>query len=325
MKESEFGYIKWIQTHLKYPSDVAVGSGDDAAVIRISKGRYLIATTDTIVEGIDFVFHHKVTKKITGKRLRDLCASVASPEEVGHKAVAISLSDIAAMGQGKPPLYALIIVALPKRLNNISFRHRLFKGMHRIVNRFGVRIIGGDISAINGPLTITSTLLAYSSLPILKRSGAKTGDIIMVTGKLGGSILGKHLTFTPRIKEALLLNSRYKINSMIDISDGLAADLNHICEASKVGAQLVENRMPISDAVRKMSKRPGHSPISYAFSDGEDFELLFTAPPDQARRILKNNKMPVWAIGFMTKDKGIYLEDSKGVIKAIKPKGYRHF
>jgi thiamine-monophosphate kinase len=240
------------------------------------------------------------------------------------------------MGQGKPPLYALITVALPARLNNQRFTHRLFEGMHRIANRFGVRIIGGDLSAINGPLTITSTLLGYSSLPrisagltavlpILKRSGAKAGDIIMVTGRLGGSILGKHLNFTPRIREALALNSSYKINSMMDISDGLSTDLGHICEASNIGAQLVERRIPISDAAHKLSGKTGRSPVSHALNDGEDFELLFTASPDQARRIIRERKVAVSAIGFMTKDKEIWLEDSKGVIKAIKPEGYRHF
>lgn len=314
MKETEFGYIKWIQKRLKPYPDVALGSGDDAAVIRISKGRCLIATTDTIVEGIDFKPHVRFAQ----------CKQI-TPEAIGHKAVAISLSDIAAMGQGKPPLYALITVALPARLNNQRFTHRLFEGMHRIASRFGVRIVGGDLSAINGPLTITSTLLGYNNGPILKRSGAKAGDIIMVTGRLGGSILGRHLTFTPRIKETLFLNRCYRINSMMDISDGLSTDLGHICEASNIGAQLVENRIPASDAARKLSGKTGRSPVSHALSDGEDFELLFTASPDQARRIIRERKVAVSAIGFMTKDKGICLEDTEGRIRRMKPEGYRHF
>ncbi|MFH1227113.1 MAG: thiamine-phosphate kinase [Planctomycetota bacterium] len=307
MKENEFDYIAWIQKHLNHTSDVPVGSGDDAAVIKIGKAKNIVVTTDTIVEDVDFK-----TKNI-------------APESIGYKSIAISLSDIAAMGQGKPPLYALITVALPKRLNTISFRHRLFKGMHQIAKKYEVRIVGGDISSTNGPLVITSTIFGYNCLPILTRAGAKVRDVIMVTGKLGGSLGGKHLFFAPRIKEVLYLNKRYKINSMIDISDGLCADISHICNQSKVGARLLEAFIPVTGFSIKQVHKIGKSTTQQALYDGEDFELLFTASPTEAKRIIKNNKVKVYPIGFITKGQGVYLQKINGVTHCLKPEGYKHF
>jgi len=329
INETEFGYIKWIQKHLKYSPEVLIGSGDDCAVLKINDS-FLSATTDTIVEGIDF--------------------TNASPEQIGYKSVAVSLSDLAAMGGGFERLYALITVAIPKRFTKPSFSHRLFKGMHLISKRFGVQIIGGDISSTKGPITITSTLLGIGKSNPITRSGARVGDAILVTGRLGGSILGKHLSFTPRLKEAELLNHHYKITAMIDISDGLLADLNHILEASKGGAVLDELSIPISSDAYKSSKTTNNPHISpftkgglrvilrnvadkksgffHALTDGEDFELLFTAPMEEAVKIIHDNtfkKLPITIIGLIQKQKGIQLCNRNGKLVKIKPEGFRHF
>ncbi|MFA5794601.1 MAG: thiamine-phosphate kinase [Candidatus Brocadiia bacterium] len=307
MTENEFDYISWIQKQLKRSPDVLIGSGDDAAVVKTGKNKYIVVTTDTIVEDIDF----KIAQ--------------ATPESIGYKSIAVSLSDIAAMGQGKPPLYALITVAFPKRINTISFRHRLFKGMHQLSRKYNVSIIGGDISSTKGPLVITSTIFAHKYLPILTRAGAKAGDVIMVTGQLGGSLSGKHLSFSPRINESLYLNGRYKINSMIDISDGLCADIGHICSKSKVGARLLESLIPVTQSAIKISCKTGKSPIQQALYDGEDFELLFTAKPSETSCIIKNGKVKVYPIGFITKEQGIWLHRTNGSLKYLKPAGYKHF
>ena len=308
MPETEFGYINWLQKYLKYGKDVVIGSGDDCAVVKLKtqnaeRTTLLYATTDTIVEGVDF-------KK-------------ATPEQIGYKSVAISLSDLAAMGGGFTKIYALISASIPKNRAKPSFTHPLFKGMHSICKRFGVQIIGGDISSTKGPITITSTLLGISKSKPVKRSGACAGDAILVTGSLGGSILGKHLSFTPRLRESVRLSSRYKINSMIDISDGLVADLNHILEASKFGAVLDELSIPISQDAYKLK---GNS-LQHALTDGEDFELLFTTPLKEAVKIIRDKtlKTPVSIIGMITKQKGIHLLSKQGETSNIKPQGFTHF
>ncbi|MFH0888314.1 MAG: thiamine-phosphate kinase [Planctomycetota bacterium] len=311
MKETEFGYIKWIRKHLRYKADVLIGSGDDCAAIKLPDNNLLYATTDTIVEDVDF-------------NLRS-----ATPEQIGYKSVAVSLSDLAAMGVGYSKIYALVTASLPKRFSESLFTHPLFQGMNRICKQFGVRIIGGDISSTKGPVTITSTLLGIGNkLKPITRSGASVGDAILVTGKLGGSILGKHLYFTPRLNEARLFNQRYKINAMIDISDGLSADLNHILEASEVGAMIDESSIPISPDAVKLSKKSRKSVLQHALTDGEDFELLFTASMEEAIKIIHDNtlkKIPINIIGLIRKEKGIFLCNRNGKLVKIKPEGFRHF
>lgn len=314
MPESEFGYINWLQKHLKYNSDVLVGSGDDCAAVKLPDGNLLYATTDTIVGGIDFIVPSK--KRGAG-------VYYATPEQIGYKSIAISLSDLAAMGGGFTKIYALISASLPKKFTKPSFTHPLFKGMYSICKRFGVQIIGGDLSATKGPITITSTLLGISKSKPVTRSDARDGDAILVTGKLGGSILGKHLSFTPRLKESTLLSRHYKINAMIDISDGLVADLNHILESSKLGAVLDELSIPISRDAYKLKGKP----MRHALIDGEDFELLFTAPLKEAVKIIHDRalKTPVSIIGMVNNRKGIYLISRQGEVNRIKPEGYSHF
>ena len=303
MKETEFGYINWLQKYLKYNNDVLIGSGDDCAVIKLLDNNLLYATTDTIVQGVDF--------------------EQATPEQIGYKSIAISLSDLAAMGGGFTKMYALISASLPKARARPSFTHPLFKGMYSICKRFGVQIIGGDISSTKGPITITSTLLGIGKSKPVTRLGSCMDDAILVTGSLGGSILGRHLYFTPRLRESALLNSHYKINSMIDISDGLLQDLNHILEKSKLGAILDEVSIPISQDAYRMKSNP----LKHAMTDGEDFELLFTAPLKEAVKIIHDRtlKTPVSIIGMITKQKGIQLLNRQGKIIKVKPEGYSHF
>src|SRR5262249_30794119 len=150
---------------------------------------------------------------------------------------------------------------------------------------FQVAIVGGDTNSWDGKLVISVTLLGESTgRGPVTRSGARPGDWLLVTGALGGSILGKHLDFTPRVHEAIALNATADLHAMIDISDGLAADVNHLCEESRCGAVLWGDRIPISDAGKRMAD--GRSPLEHALGDGEDFELAFATSRAEAERLI---------------------------------------
>lgn len=322
VKMKEFAYIKWIRSQLRYPKEVFIRSGDDAAGIRIGKRHMVLLSTDLVVEGIDFsLSRHPDTK------CRNIRPGLdASPYWVGHKALAVGLSDMAAMGWMHGSLYALVSVALRSSLRE-RFIHQLFRGMKALADKFKVSIIGGDVSAVKGPISISVSILGVNNnfKPIL-RSGARPGDAIMVTGELGGSILGHHLRFLPRLKEASMLSQRYQINSMIDISDGLLADLGHILESSKKGAVLFKEQIPVSRAARRLAHIDGRSPLQHSLSDGEDFELLFTLPVHEAGRVIKNQPLraPVSLIGMIHQGKGMVLVDQQGKQKKLEPRGYEH-
>lgn len=290
---SELDLLHWIQSRLGNRSpDILVDSGDDAAVVRVGKKSVLLKT-DAILDGVHFHF------------------SKASPESIGHKAMARPLSDIGAMGG--EATFAVVAMAVPQKCSR-SRLEGIFKGMKRTARRFGVSIVGGDISSHAGKLGITVSLMGEISkgAPVL-RSGAKVGDEILVTGPLGGSIEGKHLRFVPRIREGGRLAREYRIHSMIDISDGLVTDLTHICKASGVGATLDSRKIPISAAARR---RRGAS-LFHALYDGEDYELLFTAKASTASRIMAQKKGRI--IGEITANRSILLDG-----KPLERGGWEH-
>jgi thiamine-monophosphate kinase len=247
-----------------------------------------------------------------------------SPYLVGRKTIAISLSDIAAMGGS--PLFALCAVALPESAC-MRYARDLYRGMKDMADQFSVDIVGGNVASWKNPLCTCSTLIGTvpAKRPI-KRVGAKAGDAILVTGELGGSALGKHLRFTPRVKEALALNKRYAIHSMIDISDGLTQDLSHLVENDRLGFLLYEEAIPISRDAKRLSRKTGKRALEHALSDGEDFELLFCTSRKEAKRILATWPLPsrLSLIGEIT-DSGYRLRKASGKIVTVEPKGYVHF
>ncbi|MBI4230383.1 MAG: thiamine-monophosphate kinase [Planctomycetes bacterium] len=240
-----------------------VGVGDDAAVLPLAGG--LLLTCDTKAEGTHF------TRR-------------ALPGGIGHKALGSSLSDIAAMGG--TPLAALLWVCASKgkglrRLAGIA------RGAAALARSLGVRIVGGDTIASRGPLVVGAAVLGRVNRRPLLRSGARPGDRILVSGSLGGSSLGRHLTFTPRVRAGEALARRYRVRAAIDISDGLGRDLVRLCRASGCGARIEAVRIPVSPAARRLSRRTGRSAWRHALSDGEDFELLVAAAPREAARIAR--------------------------------------
>lgn len=303
----ELDFIKWIRRSTRCKKPVLVGIGDDCAVIDASRNQLQVITTDTILDGTHF------------DRLK------CTARQIGRKSINCSISDIAAMGC--KPAYALVSINFPTKIGG-RFCKELFRGIKEVSDRYNTQIIGGDVVSGNCPLSINVTIIGTSPEPLkpIKRSGARPGDVIMVTGTLGGSILRKHLDFEPRLLEGMTLNKDFCIHSMIDISDGLLIDLNHILEESDIGAVIDEKQIPISLDAYKFSKLTGKAPIFHALSDGEDYELLFTVSKNEAKNILKSNpfSIPLTPIGYIQRRKGLFIKDITGKERPIKPAGYEH-
>jgi thiamine-monophosphate kinase len=300
---SEFEYITWLRERSRSDPRVLVGIGDDAAVLRASDRPWLV-TTDMLLEGSHFVL------------------SEAGPRRVGRKAMAVNLSDIAAMA-GKP-VAAVVSVGLPRGAGE-TLAKELYEGLREMADVFDTAIGGGDTNSWTGGLAISVTLLGEATArgPVL-RSGAKPGDWLLVTGPLGGSLQGKHLDFTPRVREALLLHEHADLHAMIDVSDGLGADVGHICEESGCGAVLRAESIPISDAARAL--KDGKTPLEHALGDGEDFELALAVSPEDGRRLVQTQPLPgltLVQVGEMTAGKEMFLEEG-GQRRPLPRRGYVH-
>jgi len=295
----EFGLIEKIAKGTRTNKSVIKGIGDDAAVLEWTKDKYLLATADMLIEDRHF------------KRS-------APPEKIGWKALCCGVSDIAAMGG--EPRWALVSCGFPKGLT-VKYVDKIYDGIKKAAGKFGVNIIGGDTNASEKIILDITVLGEVKKENMVLRSGAKAGDFIFVTGGLGGSIRGKHLDFTPRLKESRILVKNFRINSMIDISDGLSSDLNHILEESRVGAVIYESLIPKSRSART---------VEHALSDGEDFELLFTMSKKEGFKLLKAREklfdIPITRIGTITEKKfGAKIADMFGRKTELKPEGFRHF
>jgi len=291
----EFGLIKRFKSLIKNDRTVIKGSGDDCAVLKFTENKYQLFTCDMLVEGVDFLPQD-------------------DPYLVGRKALAVSLSDIAACaGIGR---HCLVSLALPKK-TKLKFVDRLFKGMLDLAGEYKINLVGGDLSRARQVMIDISLLGEVDKKFLVLRNGARPKDIIFVTGRLGGSILGKHLSFNPRLNEARFLVKNFKLNSMIDISDGLIQDLGHILTESKVGAVVYEDLIPLAKEA---------SGLRQALYMGEDFELLFTLPQKEARRLVAKRLPDFKPIGEITPVKcGIRLISSKGKESFVRPQGFRHF
>jgi len=303
----EFSFIKWIRSNQKKDKNIVIGIGDDCASIKINGNEQCLVTTDMLVEGTHFDL-----KKNT-------------PGEIGKKSIACSISDIAAMGCLAK--YAVVSICFPQETRT-KFAKELFLGMKREADAYNIKIIGGDVVSGKKMLAVNVTMYGENKgLNPVTRSGAKVDDVIMVTGALGGSILKKHFAFKPRLKEGRLLNKKFNINSMIDISDGLVADLNHILEESGVGAVLYEDEVPVSADAKKLAHKTGFPALHHALHDGEDYELLFTLSGKESKKLLASSSFPVLLskIGHIKRSNGISMQGSSGKLKKIKPVGYEHF
>ena len=300
----EFDYISWLRSQTPADPRVLVGPGDDAAVLARPAGPVLV-TVDMLMDGTDF-------------RLSEV-----GPRRAGRKAMAVNLSDIAAMAG--VPTAAVVSVALPRTLDRGS-ANELYFGLRQAADEFGVPVVGGDTNSWDSPLVVSVTVLGEATArgPVL-RSGARSGDWVFVTGPLGGSILGHHLDFTPRVREALALHAAVELHAMCDVSDGLSADLNHVLEESRCGAVLVAEAIPVSPAAEELSRTSGKSPLAHALGDGEDFELVFTVAPADGERLLREQPVPgivLTKIGECV-ESGLWIEE-KGQRRPLAPAGWVH-
>jgi thiamine-monophosphate kinase len=308
---NEFDLISRLTQGLPANPSLVVGAGDDCAVLDLGlPNRLVLFKTDAVVEGMHF--------------------TVKTPaEQVGHKALARCLSDIAAMAG--TPNSALITLALPPGFDP-AYVEKIYSGLTTLARRYDVAIAGGETTTNPGGILISVALLGTVERgKCVLRSGALTGDPIFVTGELGGSLGGKHLDFEPRLAEARWLADHFLPHAMIDLSDGLAGDLRHLLRASGVGAELMSSAIPISRSAKLASRAESSAkpPLLAALTDGEDFELLFTVASREAVPLLDGwkvqfPKLKLSCIGKITSGSGLTLRDKTGV-RPLRTHGYTHF
>lgn len=318
MPLAEKALIHRIRSQAATTGRIAAGIGDDCAILRIPPGHEALVTTDFTLENIHF--------------RRDW----HPPEVVGHRCLTRGLSDIAAMGG--EAIAAFLSLAVPKKLPQ-AWVDRFMRGLLGLAGQFGVTLAGGDTA--ESPGAVLADIIVVGSAPqgkAIRRSGARPGDRIYVTGELGGSAAAvqrlaghpgrklkpreypHHFFPQPRLKAGHLLREKLLASAMIDLSDGLSTDLAHICEESGVGAELQADAIPLARV-----GRPAHEvALDLALHGGEDYELLFTAPPGK-RVPTRIAGIPVTSVGRITRNRKIFLVTGEGARKKLTPQGWEHF
>jgi thiamine-monophosphate kinase len=282
--------------------DLLVGLGDDVAVLALPGDELLLATIDIQIERVHFL------------------PELITPEQLGARALAINLSDIAAMGG--QPWFALVSLALPEA-TEVEWLEQLYRGMRAAADRFGVAVVGGNISRARSDIAVDVALLGrIRREQLLTRAGAQPGDRVLVTGHLGEAaaglqlarhpefapdptdrefLLGRYLAPTPRVPEAALIAGQRQATAMIDLSDGLSSDIGHICEQSRVGVRIWAAELPIPPAVQQVAGWLNQPPWQLALAGGDDYELCFTAPAaaadELAALVARETGTPVTIVG----------------------------
>jgi thiamine-monophosphate kinase len=331
-KYGEFSLIDRIANILPKINDpnLLLDIGDDTAVIKIDQQRALLLTCDIQIEGQHFRLDYM------------------TPYQVGRRAIAVNLSDIAAMGG--TPIYALVSLGLPKSLI-VEDYDALFEGMRDELYPHQAAIVGGNLAQNADRLIVDITLIGEVNLPhLLTREGAKVGDRIFVSGKIGASgagfqILQKygrsypekyqaeveaHMLPTARVELGKQLARIDEITAMIDLSDGLAGDLYHICERSGVGAEIYQDRLPVTENLQEISQLTAKPALEIALHSGEDYELVFTANPgisnDTIETLSQSVEIPLTEIGrILSSFEGYHMVNSRGERTRLRPKGWDHF
>lgn len=322
----EFGFIRMVRDHFPTRnSSIVQGIGDDAAVLRTTPGRVNLITTDLLIEDVHF---------------KRTCISM---EHLGHKSLAVNLSDIAAMGG--TPICAVISLAIPGD-ENVDSLLNFYHGMGTLAHTYHVELVGGDTSISCHGLNISITVLGEADPEhILYRHTARVGDSIYVTGYLGDSAYGLGITLHkwdshsplrdyfytahnlphPYVSEGQFFAKSEMAHAMIDLSDGLSSDLGHICEESKVGARIYEQLIPFSMPLREEAMNNQVNSLSLALHGGEDYCLLVTGLPELEYYYKESLGKPLYRIGEIVSEPGIVLVDCAGKGNPLKPGGYDHF
>jgi thiamine-monophosphate kinase len=297
MREIEI--IKEIKKRAGRPGKpMETGIGDDCAVLEYDKNRYLLWASDMLVEKTHF-------------KIKD-----ASYKRIGRKAVAVNISDIAAMGG--LPKYITVSVGIPPLIKNSDIR-KIYDGIFEICSSYGVKVVGGDTNRSDRLVIDVSIIGMVEKSRLVKRAGAKERDLVLVTGPVRDG-KKEHLDFIPRVKEARFLAGNYKISSMIDTSDGIAPDLARVCAESRVGCMVYSEAVPLSKKLK----------LEDALYYGESFELLFTMPVREARNLFLHRKVrkkefEFFIIGEIVPARaGLRLVGKGGRVSELKPEGYYH-
>lgn len=325
----EFGLIDLLTRDLIHgPEGVVKGVGDDTAVLKAGRGVWLLFTTDMMVEGVHFSLDYSTF------------------DQVGWKAMAVNLSDIAAMG-GRPT-HAVVSLAVSARLKPPELLE-LYQGMREAAMAYGVNVVGGDTVSNPDRLVLNVAMLGeVGEGKAVYRSGARTGDKVFVTGTLGAPAAGlylfqnstlpcspdaaeycrrAHTSPRPQLEAGRFL-ARCGVSSMDDISDGLASELHEICGASGVGCLIRERDVPVDPRVLAVAEKAGFDPLEWALFGGEDLELVFTAGPEAEERLEKEapaEGIKIYPVGVITDSGGVYLERPEGEVVPLPRGGYDHF
>ncbi len=311
MNLSEFEIVRRISERVVVKDkDVLIGIGDDASILKVGEGK-LALTTDMLVENVHFT-------------------AQMSFFEIGHKAIAVNLSDIAAMG-GRAR-FAVICLGLPDKMK-MGDVDELMRGVLSLTEKYDVSICGGDTVSSPGGLVINVSVIGEVQ-GFVTRDNAVVGDKVLVTGELGRFAAeragGRYIPVCPRLNEARLIVEMVRVSSMIDVSDGVAGDILRLTEASQVGALLVEELIPISGEARALAERTDGDALSLALGGGEDFELLLTTSAPEAEKLLKEFPkragLSITVIGeVLPRDKGVSIVSRHGKVSALNIAGYEHF
>ncbi len=319
----EFGFIGRVAAKAAVAPGVVLGIGDDTAVTSPTPGMHTLATADLLAEGVHFNLEW------------------IDPYTLGRKSLAVNLSDMAAMGG--IPRHAILSLAVPAQMS-VEFLDSFMAGFIDQAARFGVSLIGGDTSASLGGLFINVTLMGEQyPQKVITRGGARAGDLICVSGTLGDSALGlemlrsgrapwgslrRHLDPEPRVGLGLALAEAAIPTAMIDISDGLVADLGHIMRLSACGGRVELSSLPLSSEYRESLAGYAADPYRLTLGGGEDYELLFTLPAarvEEARILGEANGVAISVIGSVVAEPGITLLGEDGLSYEAPKRGYDHF
>lgn len=304
----EQSFVAWAKMRAHRLPKPHLGIGDDAALLADREdGEYSVVTADSLMDGV----HFQLEKM--------------DPRDIGRKLVNVNLSDLAAMGAKPEALFLSLCLPLESKMPTDLLASEIYEGVCEAAEENQVSLAGGDTNCWAGSLVLHLTAIGKTENQVAwLRSTVQPDDLIVVTGALGGSIRGKHLSFKPRLDLVGALKASQAVNAAMDISDGLSVDLLRMCDASKCGAILELDQIPISSDAEQLAAETGKLAVEHAMGDGEDFELLLAVPPEKLEDLKSAvGESNVFVCGTFTSRTGLWARDG-GKIRQLTSSGYVH-